>query len=96
MRAFCDFFSRTVLTTITLVLSVQFAVAKQDVSGIVRQSAEANKRDWAAAPDFDYSERDRTKGGDKTYAVPMIEGTPYERMIAINGHALNAARRQDE
>jgi hypothetical protein len=70
--------------------------AAQDVADIIRQSAEANNRDWAAAPDFDNSERDRTKDGDKTYAVTMLDGSPYERLIAVNGHDLSAAKQQEE
>jgi hypothetical protein len=60
VRHLCRSYSRILITTATLLLSVQFAVAQEDAAGIVRQSAEANKRDWAAAPDFDNSERDRT------------------------------------
>jgi hypothetical protein len=36
---------------------------------------EANNRDWDAAPEFDNSERDHIKEGDKIYAVTMIEGS---------------------
>jgi hypothetical protein len=96
VRHLCCSYSRILITTATLLLSVQFAVAQEDAAGIVRQSAEANKRDWAAAPDFDNSERDRTKNGDKTYAVTMIEGSPYQRLIAINGHDLSGAKQQEE
>ena len=71
-------------------------MAAQDVADIIRQSAEANNRDWAAAPDFDNSERDRTKDGDKTYAVTMLDGSPYQRLIAVNGHNLSAAKQQEE
>jgi hypothetical protein len=79
----------------TLLLCPQFTAA-QDVAGIVRQSADANDRDWAAAPEFDDSERDHTKDGDKTYAVTMLDGSPYERLIALNGHDLSAAKQQEQ
>src|SRR6202023_2957004 len=52
--------------------------------------------DWTAAPGFDNSERDRTKDGDKTHAVTMLDGSPYERLIAVNGHDLSATKQQDE
>lgn len=72
------------------------AHAGQDVAGIIQHSAEANERDWAAVPEFDNFERDRTKDGDKTYAVTMLYGSPYERLIAVNGHNLNPAKQKEE
>ncbi len=80
----------------TLLLSTQFAATQDDAASIIRQSAEANDRDWDAAPKFDDSERDRTKDGDKTYAVTMLDGSPYERLIAVNGHDLSPAKKQEE
>jgi len=71
-------------------------MAAQDAAEIIRQSAEANDRDWTAAPGFDNSERDRTKDGDKTHAVTMLDGSPYERLIAVDGHDLSAAKQQEE
>jgi hypothetical protein len=70
--------------------------AQDDVASIVQRSAEANERDWAAVPEFDNSERDRNKDGDKTYAVTMLYGSPYERLIAVNGHSLNGTRQKEE
>src|SRR5215475_11389288 len=61
------------------------ATAQVDVASIIQHSTEANERDWAAVPEFDNSERDRNKDGEKTYAVTMLYGSPYERVIAVNG-----------
>jgi hypothetical protein len=44
VRHLCCSYSRILITTATLLLSVQFALAQEDAAGIVRQSAEANKR----------------------------------------------------
>jgi len=88
-------FAYILSAALTPLLCAPFTSA-QDVADIVRRSAEANNRDWAAAPDFNNSERDRTKDGDKTYAVTMLDGSPYERLIAVNGHALSAAKQQEE
>jgi len=68
----------------------------QDVAAIIRQSTEANNRDWAAAPEFDNSERDRTKDGDRTYSVTMLDGSPYQRLIAVNGHDLGTEQEKYE
>src|SRR5262249_21166042 len=58
-------------------------------------SSAADNRDWAALPEFDNQERDRNKNGDKTYAVTMLYGSPYERLIAVSGHPL-AGRQQEQ
>jgi len=67
-----------------------------DVGSIIRQSAEANERDWVAVPEFDNSERDRNREGDKTYAVTILYGSPYERLIAVNGRSLRPPRQKEE
>ena len=72
------------------------ANGQEDAASIIQHSAEANERDWAAVPEFDNFERDRTKDGDKTYSVTMIEGSPYERLIAVNGKNLSGAKQKEE
>jgi hypothetical protein len=95
MSIFCKPVANRLWMIAMLLLSAHFTLA-QDVADIIRQSAEANNRDWAAAPEFDNSERDRTKDGDKTYAVTMVEGSPYERLLAVNGQDLSPAKQQEE
>lgn len=73
-----------------------YAANKPNVAEIIRQSTEANDRDWSAITKFDNYERDRNKDGDKTYAVTMIYGTPYSRLIAINGHTLNSSQQKEQ
>jgi len=72
------------------------AAAQDDAATIIRRSSEANNRDWAAVPEFDNDERDRNKDGDKTYAVTMLNGSPYERLVAVNGQPLPAAEQKRE
>lgn len=72
------------------------ALQQEDPATIVRKSAEANDRDWEAVPKYDNYERDRTKDGDKTYAVTMLYGSPYERVVAINGNKLTGDKEQEE
>ncbi|HTR37020.1 MAG TPA: hypothetical protein VMH80_14035 [Bryobacteraceae bacterium] len=70
-----------------------------DVATILRRSIEANQADWKAAPDYDYSERDRKPSGSMTYRVWMIEGSPYRQLVAVNGKPLSAhdqKERQEE
>jgi hypothetical protein len=63
---------------------------------IVRRSVANTNADWAAAPQYDYTERDIiTHHGNrnvKTYQVLMIEGSPYDKLIAVNGHPISRAQ----
>jgi hypothetical protein len=72
------------------------ASAQETVATIIQRSDEANKRDWDAAPQFDDCERDREKGSDKTYAVTMLFGSPYQRLVAVNGRPLSPTQQQEE
>lgn len=85
------------LIAITVLLSWSIGLAAQeDAASIIKKSAEANDRDWAAAPQFDNSERDVDKNGDRTYEVTMLFGSPYQRLIAVNGQGLSPAKQKDE
>ena len=79
-----------------MLLWPHFANGQEDVTNIIQHSSEANDRDWAAVPEFNNSERDRNKDGDKTFEVTMLYGSPYERLIAVNGRNLTGARQKEE
>jgi hypothetical protein len=72
------------------------AAAQSDVTGIIQKSVAANDRDWDADPEFDYYETDRDANGTKTYQVTTQYGTPYERLVAINGKELSGSQKQQE
>ena len=73
---------------------------------IVSRSAAANTADWKAQPEYAYRERSETaklaSNGEinsrqvKTYEVMMIEGSPYNRLISVNGEPLSAVQEQQE
>jgi hypothetical protein len=71
-----------------LLASSGWAIGQNNADAIIQHSVEANKRDWDAAPQFDCLERDRGDGGTKTYEDMMILGSPYQRLVAINGQPL--------
>ena len=56
---------------------------------ILRQSALATHTDWERAPRFDFCKRDETKAGSRTYAILMIAGSPYNRLVQEDGHNLS-------
>lgn len=69
---------------------------QKDANAIIQRSVAANQRDWEAVPKFDCWERDRTSEGTKTYQDIMILGTPYQRLVEINGKHLTATQAAEE
>lgn len=71
--------------------------AQHDVDTIIQRSVEANAADWKSAPDYDYFERDVQPGaGTKTYEELMIFGSPYERLVAVDGKPLSPEHHAQE
>jgi hypothetical protein len=65
------------------------AAAQYDPQTIIQRSTEANRADWKATPNYDFRETDRGPGGHtRTYEVTMILGSPYERLIGVDGKPL--------
>ena len=66
--------------------------ALSTVQDIVQRSVRNADADWAAAPQYSFTERDvitrHGKRTTKTYQVTMIEGSPYNKLIAINDQHL--------
>lgn len=94
-------FAKGVPSAVTLISSLIFffcpcLLAQQDVASIVQKSVQANSRDWNEAPKYDYEEKDRDTQGTKTYEVTDVLGTPYERLIAINGKELSSAQKAEQ
>ncbi len=86
---------RTQVILVAILAAASFA--QSDVDTIIQRSVEANAADWKVAPDYDYIERDRQQGGGtKTYEELMILGSPYERLIAVNGKPLSRERQTQE
>ncbi len=91
--------------------AIAFPVANRpldctDPAAIIREAVAVNTRDWQAQLQYSYNERDiKSKvDGDgkiesrqsKTYRVLMIDGSPYERLLEINGEPIPRAQRQAE
>src|SRR5512140_1135652 len=72
------------------------AVAQLGVQELVQRSVAANEADWKASAEYEYGETDRDKEGTKTYRVMMIDGSPYNRLIAVNGKPLSEEAAQRE
>ena len=63
-------------------------LAPNPARDIVRRSVQNINADWDAAPRYNFTERDIVvKQGVrtvKTYQVMMIDGSPYNRLTAVN------------
>jgi hypothetical protein len=85
---------KQLLLVVLLALS---SSAQIDARTIIERSVHANAQDWNAAPDYDHFERDRQSGGgSKTYEVMMILGSPYSRLVAMDGTALPQWQQEQE
>lgn len=82
---------------IVFVLLLTGAVAAQDVETIIKRSVQANESDWAADPQYDHYETDQEDGNPpQTFEVQMLLGSPYKRLVAVNGKELSAEQQASE
>jgi hypothetical protein len=72
------------------------AMQQDDADKIVERSVEVLKRDWAAQPRFDCSERDKDKNGIRTYEDIMLDGSQYQKLIALNDKPLDAHQQSEQ
>src|SRR3982750_2367914 len=80
--------------------SAVLAAQTPEVTEIIKRSVVVNDADWRVLPQFTHTEIDvEMKGGQKitkTYEVSMMEGSEYNKLIALNGHPLSANEQQRE
>jgi hypothetical protein len=80
-----------------LLISAVRSSAQVSTPEIIQRSVVAIERDWNAAPDYECLERDREPGGGtKAYEDLMIMGSPYQRLVDINGQPLAPQQQQQE
>lgn len=82
---------------LTLALFSGSALTRPDAAGIVRRSVDANMRNYAALPSFNYYKVEQGKDGiSRTYEEIMLFGSRYSRLVAVNGEPLAPDRQMDE
>lgn len=69
---------------------------QDEASKIIERSVDNFKRDWAAEPRFDYSERDKDKNSIKTYQDILLYGSRYQKLIALDDKPLNARQQAEQ
>ena len=86
---------------IFVIATAAFGAQQPDAQQIVSRSVQAIEDDWSQAPNYSFHERDVTSkrgGAEKTkaYEVLMIDGSPYNRLLAVNGQPLSSAEQADQ
>jgi hypothetical protein len=82
--------SRSLFILVLPAIALCATTAKQpDVKTIIDRSVAANDKDFEAAPRFNYKEKDRESNSTKTFQVTIIDGSPYNRLLAVNGKPLS-------
>jgi hypothetical protein len=67
-----------------------------DGETIMRRSIIAMEDDWRAEPNYDHCERDDNGETAKTYDIRMIDGSPYQRLVAVDDRAVSAEQARSE
>lgn len=90
--------TKSLIVLVTISSGAILGAQRPDVQIIIQRSVEANQRDFEAAPQFNYKERDRDPDGkgSKTYQITMIDGSPYQRLMEVNGQPISAAQNAEE
>jgi len=86
---------------VVVAFTLPAAAPPPSISELVRQSVEAIKTDWSQAPNYSFVERDveSKKDGEptiKTKRVLMIDGSPYNRLIAMDDRPLSPGDEAEE
>jgi len=89
-----------VIASILLALLVMGAPAglsqPNPAAPIIERAVAAAERAWEVQPEYGFVETDRVDGTTRTYDVTMLQGTPYERLMAVNDRPLSDADRRTE
>jgi len=82
-------------------LSWTAAMPEPNVPKIIERSAQEITADWNQAPDYSFVEREAVSKHDsgqsvKTYQVFQIDGSPYNRLTAVNDQPLSMGQQAEE
>jgi hypothetical protein len=80
-------------------LAVPASFRAQDLSAarvIIHRSVQANNADWKAQTEYSFRRRDIEGSERQTFEVIMLEGSPYERLVALNGKPAPPDRARQE
>lgn len=67
-----------------------------DAATIIQRSVDAMRRDWQGSEHYVHLERDLESHGSKTFQILIIEGSPYQKLTAVNGKPLSPDQTKKE
>jgi hypothetical protein len=70
--------------------------ATPDVNVIVRGWTATLRKELDVARQYGYTERITTDDGEKTYKVTLLYGSPYKRLVEVNGKPLEASEQRKQ
>jgi len=92
-------FTWSAITVLALAAAVR-SIAAPTPEEIMQKSVAATEADWREAPAYAFINREvASKHGSttvKTYEVTMIEGSQYNRLVALNDRPLSPGEREEE
>jgi len=92
---------RSTLFVLAAALPIGATTPAVNTDEIIRKSVAVTREDWKQAPAYAFIERDLESKKDsrktaKTYVVLMIDGSPYDKVIAIDDKPLSREQQQAE
>ncbi len=82
-----------------MLLALPVSYRAQDTSAariIVHRSVQANDADWKAQTQYSFLRSDVSGPERQTFEVTMLEGSPYERLLALNDKPLPPEQQRQE
>lgn len=72
------------------------SAGEPSVQEIIQKSVAVNEADFRATINYNWTEVNRNGKSSKKFRVTIIEGTPYYRLIELNGNPLTSAQQEQE
>lgn len=71
-------------------------VAQMPTPARIQRAAQATLSDWGRTPDFDYCVSVRKGEQTRTYIGSMLEGSPFEQLVAVDGVPVAESQLREE
>jgi hypothetical protein len=82
-----------------VLLALPASYRAQDTSAarvIIHRSVQANNADWKAQTEYSFRRSDVEGSERQTFEVTMLDGSPYERLLALNDKPIGRDRQRQE
>jgi hypothetical protein len=90
---------RAIFSLAAVLLALPASYRAQDTSParvIIHRSVQANNADWKAQTGYSFRRSDIAGAERQTFEVTMLDGSPYERLLALNDKPIAPDRQRQE